>query len=172
MSDVPKISPPGPAPTRGWVKVVLAVSLALNLGVAGLAVGAFVKNGGPPPRHEDRDMGLGPLGDALDRSDRRALRRAFLESFPEFKAGRAAFRADFTALLAALRAEPFDSVALDAAVTVIADRNTERLATIRDIISDYLAQMTPETRTAFADRLERELGEVDRKMDKVEASGN
>lgn len=155
--------PPAPPRTRGWVRTLLVVSLAINLGVAGLAVGAFVKNGGPPPRMEGRDLGLGPMGDALNRDDRRALRKAFLARFPELKAGRAALQADFAALIDALRAEPFDPAAVDAAILVIADRNSERLASIRDIFSNYLVSLSPEARSAFADRLQASLSRDDRK---------
>lgn len=168
-SPAPAAAPPAPPRTRGWIRILLAVSLALNLAVAGLAVGAFVKNGGPPPRHDERDMGLGPLGDALSREDRRALRKEFLARFPELKIGRAALQADFAALMAALRADPFDPVALDAAVQVISDRNTERLATIRDIISDYLKSLTPEARVAFADRLEKALSRNGKPRDEDQA---
>lgn len=149
--------PPPPPRTRGWIRALLVMSLAINLGVAGLAVGAFVKAGGPPPRMEERDLGLGPMGDALNRDDRRALRKAFLARFPELKAGRAALQADFAALIGALRAEPFDPAAVDAAIQVIAARNSERLVSIRDILSDYLVTLSPEARAAFADRLQASL---------------
>jgi uncharacterized membrane protein len=155
------VTPPPAQPTpvqqrtRGWIKILLAVSLALNLAVAGMAIGAFLRNGGPPQGRDD--MGLGPLADALAPADRRALRKAFIDHFPDLRKGREALRADFDALLAALRAEPFDPVALDAALTVIATRNTERLDSGRDIIADYLKTMPDAARAAFADRLEKAL---------------
>jgi uncharacterized membrane protein len=174
MADAAKIPPqdgpaqdgpagPPPPATRGWVKVLLAVSLALNLGVAGLAVGAFVRNGGPPARMEGRDFGLGPMGDALTREDRRALRRAFLQRFPELKAGRAALQADFAALTEALTAEPFEPDAVRASIAVIAERNSERLSTIRDILAEYLVSLSPEARAGFAERLQAALGRADRR---------
>lgn len=148
-------APPPQPRTRGWVKILLAVSLALNLAVAGMAIGAFVRNGGPPPGRDH--MGLGPLSDALAPADRRALRKAFIDHFPDLRKGREALRADFDALLAALRAEPFDPAALDTALTVIAARNSERLDRGRDVIADYLKTMPDAARAAFADRLEKAL---------------
>lgn len=168
----PHVPPPPPSPpqapvpeyrTRGWVKAVLALSLAANLAVAGLAVGAYVKNGGPPPRHDE--MGLGPLGDALNAEDRRALRAAFLAEFPDLKRGRAAVQADFAALVTALRAEPFDANALEQAIQVIADRNAARLSTIRAILTRYLETLDPAARAAFADRLEKALDHAARKAE-------
>lgn len=155
--STPSLAPP-PAPqprTRGWVKILLAVSLALNLAVAGMAIGAFVRNGGPPPGRDD--MGLGPLAEALAPADRRALRKAFVDHFPEFRKGREALRADFDALLLALRADPFDPAALDAALSVITTRNTERLSSGREIMADYLKTMPDTARAEFADRLEKAL---------------
>lgn len=161
----PTVEPsPGPAPaprTAGWVKALLALSLALNLGVAGLAAGAFLRDGGPPGR-DDRAFGFGPLGEALDREDRKALRSAFFQSFPKLREGRAALRADFDALVAALRAEPFDPAALDAALATIAARNTEMLDTGRDLIATRLRSMDAAGRAAFADRLENALSRAAR----------
>lgn len=162
MSDTAPQPPVPPAPTRGWVKVLLAVSLALNLAIIGMAAGAFLRNGGPPGRGDDRDFGLGPLADALSREDRRALRDAFLERHPDGMGGRAALRADFDALLAALRAEPFDPAALDAAFASIAARNADLLERGRSVVADYLKTMDAATRAAFADRLETALLRGDR----------
>lgn len=163
MSDT--LSPTAPVPpaprTSGWVKALLAVSLALNLAVAGLAGGAFLRDG--PPMRGDGDFGFGPLGHALSREDRTALRAAFVDRFPALKEGRAALRADFDALIAALRAEPFAPPALDAALATIAARNAERLASGRDVIAAYLKDMDPAARAAFADRLEAALARGSRR---------
>lgn len=160
-----------PPRTRGWVKVVLAISLALNLAIVGLAAGAMLRNGGPPGRDDDRDFGLGPLADALSREDRRALRSAFLDRYADGLGGRAALRADFDALLAALRAEPFDPAALDAAFASIAARNADLLDRGRAVVADYLKGMDAATRADFADRLETALLQGDRR-DKWRGDGH
>lgn len=157
-------APHTPAPafrTRPWIKVVLALSLALNLGIAGMTAGAFLRHGGPPSA--DRDLGLGPLGDALTREDRKALRKAFVAAHPDLKKGAAALRADFDAVLAALRAQPFDPAALDAALATVALRNADRLETARGVIAGYLKAMPPEARAAFADRLEKTLSRAEKR---------
>lgn len=163
MSDAPSPPPPAPAETRtrGWVKALLALSLALNLVILGMIGGAFLRGGAPG--RDDRDFGLGPLADALDREDRAALRDAFSAAFPEARAGREALRGDFGALLQALRAEPFDPSALDAAFAAIAARNAALLEGGRAVLADYLKALGPEARAAFADRLERALTKGDRR---------
>ena len=73
MTATDTATPPTRAPR--WMKIVLALSLALNLAVAGLALGAFLKDG--PRRGMPRDLSFGPFTEAFSADDRRALREAF-----------------------------------------------------------------------------------------------
>ena len=141
-------------PPRLW-RIVLAVSLALNLAVAGLALGAVVKH-----RHEGTDRSaprFGPFSDALDHQDRAALRGAFRAALPDFRDERAAIRAELAEVLPILRAEPFDRGALAAAMDRMGQRTAERLAKGQALMLDHIAAMTPEARASFADRLEQAL---------------
>ena len=146
-------TPPGTT-SRG-VKIALALSVALNLAVAGLAVGAWLGGGG----HRDmpRDMSFGPFSEALDSSDRRAIRRALLERMGEFRASRAEARAEFATLLDSLRADPFDPEAMKTALAAIEARNAQRLELGRSLIERRLIEMSDADRRAFADRLEKGL---------------
>lgn len=156
MSDPQTNAPPpvGPTPrgtTSRGVKVALAISVALNLTVAGLATGAWLGGG-----HRDmpRDMSFGPFSAAFDDSDRRAIRRELVGRMGEFRASRAEARAEFEALLATLRADPFEPEAMKAALAAIEARNAERLQLGRSLIEARLIEMSPEDRERFADRLE------------------
>lgn len=142
--------------TAGWVKVVLALSLALNLAILGMMGGAFLRDG-PRERGMPRDLSFGPFNEALSREDRRALRSAFMERAGEFRTGRAAAQAEFRALLSALRAEPFDDAALKAALAAIERRNADRLTIGRELIEGRIFALTAEERRAFADRLDAAL---------------
>jgi uncharacterized membrane protein len=137
------------------VKIALALSVALNLGVAGLAVGAWLGDG--PHRGMPRDMSFGPVTEALDEDDRRAIRKALLERLGEFREQRAAARAEFETLLATLRADPFDPEALKAALEALEARNAQRLDLGRSLIETRLIEMSPRERADFADRLEKGL---------------
>jgi uncharacterized membrane protein len=137
------------------VKIALALSVALNLGVAGLAVGAWLGDG--PHRGMPRDMSFGPFTEALDEDDRRAIRKALLERLGEFREQRAAARAEFETLLATLRADPFDPEALKAALEALEARNAQRLDLGRSLIETRLIEMSPRERADFADRLEKGL---------------
>lgn len=160
MSDPRTTTPPTPpvttvpATSRG-VKIALALSVALNLAVAGLAVGAWLGHG--PRQGMPRDMSFGPFSEALDDTDRKAIRRALLERLGEFREQREAARTEFETLLAALRADPFDPGALKVALAALEARNAERLELGRSLIETRLIEMSPEERAAFADRLEKGL---------------
>lgn len=150
------------APPRGrWVKPLLVVSLAINLAVAALVVGAVIR-GGPPMRgamHQDggRDLGIGLMVDSLSRADRAALRRAFVASDPGLGNWRERARQEFAVLLAALRAEPFDPEALRAVMQEQSARMRTRLENGREILIDRIAAMTPAERAEFAARIEERL---------------
>ena len=138
------------APLR-WV---LVVSLALNLLVAGLVVGAALRDDGPR-RH--MEIGPGPLAKALSEADRRAILAELRERPGVGPPGREERRQAMAEVLAALRTEPFDRERAEAALA----SQAERLATVERAIQDAMiarvASMSPEERAAFADRLETEL---------------
>ncbi|QYK43631.1 MAG: periplasmic heavy metal sensor [Paracoccaceae bacterium] len=146
-----KATPPR-APGR-WLRVALAVSVALNLAVAGVIVGAVVRDG-PPRGAAMRDFGLGPVAGALSDADRAALRRAFAARAPDLRAMRSGWRQDTAALVAVLRAEPFDPQAMRDTMESGARRVGDMIALSRGLLVDHVATMDPAARRAFAERLE------------------
>ena len=137
--------------------IALAVSLAVNLLVAGLVVGVLVH--GWPQRHDAlvRSVGFGPFNEALRPADRKALHDAFLKKVPDFQAERARMRADSMAVLAALRASPYDPTALDAAMATMQTHMSRRFTLGRALMEDFIDTLSPADRLAFADRLESSL---------------
>jgi uncharacterized membrane protein len=157
MTGLPDPTPPASQPSR-WIKPVLVVSLALNLAVAGLFAGAVIR-GGPPMRAEfardgGRDPGLGLLAEGLSRADRMALRRALVKSDPDIGNWRERAGQEFGAILAALRAEPFDPDGLRTVLEAQSGRMQARLDKGRQILVARIAEMTPAERAEFATRLE------------------
>ncbi len=155
---VPAPDTPPPAVTtasgRG-LKIALAVSVALNLSVAGVVAGAWLREG--PTRGMPRDLSFGPFSEALGPEDRRAMRKALLDRAPAFRETRAAAQAEFADLLAALRASPFAPAAVQTALAAIEARNAGRLELGRSLIEARITQMSEADRLAFADRLEQGL---------------
>lgn len=140
-------------PSRLW-RVVLVLSLALNLAIVGMVVGAGFSGrfGDHPPR--SFDFGLGPVARALAPEERRAVGRAMRRD-----AGLRAVDLSGNAqdMIAALRADPFDQTRLE----ILMDAQMAQTAMIQQSAQDALllqiAAMSQERRAAFADRLQEEL---------------
>ncbi|MBA3909881.1 MAG: hypothetical protein C0524_08315 [Rhodobacter sp.] len=148
-------APVPPASSGRGLKIALAVSVALNLGVAGMAAGAWMS--GDRGRGMPRDLSFGPFSEALTQDDRRALRSALIERSSGFREARAAAQAEFAALLTALRASPFDFATVQSALAAIEARNAGRLEVGRSLIETRISEMSEADRLAFADRLEKGL---------------
>lgn len=139
---------------RNLGRIVLVISLALNLAVAGLVAGAVLRDKafGDGPR--GFEIGLGPIGQALEREDRRAIGRAMRENRDLRNAGPRNRREALENLVQVLQAEPFDSAALVAHL----DETQSQASRVQDAamraLVDRIAQMSPEDRRAFAMRLE------------------
>ena len=157
MTDLP---PPSAAkgPGRG-LKILLAMSLALNFAVAGTVAGFALRDHSPamPGPPVVRDLNFGPFTEALSRDQRRALLRGFSEKGPGLREMRAQIRADFDAVLRALRASPFDGAAFQAAVEDQSRRVTSRAEDGRDALVTLVLQMTDAEREVFVERIEKSL---------------
>lgn len=157
MTDLP---PPVPSKSAGrGLKLLLAVSLALNLAVAGTVAGMALRGHDPdrPPPAAVRDLNFGPFSEALTREQRRDMLRGFGERGPGLREMRAQIRADFDAVLAALRATPFDAAAFRAAVESQNSRITARAEAGRDALVGLVVQMSDPERDQFLERLEQAL---------------
>ncbi len=164
MSDTnlpPDAAQPKQAPqnaARPWMRILLVVSLGLNLATAGMVVGA--KLAGGDHRNWSRggeDARIGPYGRAFSKEDRALLRRSFGARQEAFRAHRKTMRAAAAALVETLRAEPFD---IDAARAALATQRSAQIALQdegQEVMLAHLANMTPEARAAFADTLEKGL---------------
>lgn len=136
------------------MRVLLVLSLALNLAVIGLIVGAGVAGrfGDRPPR--SFDFGLGPVARALESDERRAIGRALrrdgaLRGYD--------MRQGASDMVAALRAEPFEPDRLRELMALQAAHVGQMQRSAQDALLDQITAMTPERRAAFAEKLEQEL---------------
>lgn len=155
---------PKPPRTRTWVKVLLAVSLALNLAVLGLVAGAGLRaektwhTGSPDhARNVVRDLGLAPIIGAFPPEMRREMAREFRDRSGPPRADRLALAAELEDALGVLRSEPFDRAALEGLLNRQRDRVAARLSAGRDVVLDRIEAMSAQERVAFADKLEKSL---------------
>ncbi|WP_299691116.1 periplasmic heavy metal sensor [uncultured Tateyamaria sp.] len=135
-----------------WVRILLALSLALNLAIVGLVAGLLTRGPGPL-----RGGGPGlsyalPYIVALDRTDRRAVMGAVRNdpSLPD----RRSRKAQFDDMLAALRAEPMDRAAVRAVLASQADGVARVQAVAQEAWLDTIEAMSPQERRNYADTVE------------------
>jgi len=161
MTDqaMPSPTPPVPPvpPRRGashGLRVALAVSLTVNLLVLGVLVGGAIGIARHAPRPAIADITLGTFTEALSPEDREALRRAAEAESLGLRDMHRASRDDYLALIAAVRAEPWDEAAARRVIAAYGQRSQERLESGERLMLQRLAEMGPLARRAFADRLE------------------
>lgn len=147
-------------PGRG-TRILLAVSLALNLLVLGLLVGALLRGGlgGHPgdPRAPAslRALGATPFLLALDEADRDRLLADARGRGEDLRANRAALRDGVDAMVRTLRSEPFDAGTFRRLAADQRRAAAARQALGEDLLLARIEAMSPEARMAYADRLER-----------------
>jgi uncharacterized membrane protein len=154
--EMPKTPPP--APMRGWIKVLLVTSLAVNLAVAGLAIGAVLRHGDMMGHRADRASQFGGLyTSALSREDRRAIWQQMRGPKGEGRPSRDDIRADFAAVVQALRADPYDPGLVRDIVGRQFEAGLARQQAGQALLLERIEAMSPAERAAFADRLAERL---------------
>ncbi|MEL7380964.1 MAG: periplasmic heavy metal sensor [Pseudomonadota bacterium] len=149
-----------PRPKRRWMRVVLGLSLGVNVLVIGLILGVVFSFRGGPGGAEGpglRAFGLGPIALAMEREDRTALRARLQAERGNFRTGGEGFAQGLRALSEALRAEPFDPEAAEAALLLQRDTARELHGEGHQILLEYFGDMSRQGRLAMADRLDRRL---------------
>ncbi|MCW8843455.1 MAG: periplasmic heavy metal sensor [Rhodobacteraceae bacterium] len=161
MSDDMKTSQPSPqtgggAPKmRRGVRIVLIASLAFNLLIVGLAVGAMLSGG--PKAH--RDMRLPAHVRALDHEDRRAIGRGIRAAHKDGRLGPRASSAQTRQLADLIEAEVFDRAAVATLMDEIEAAKRSRFEVARDVWLGRVEAMSDDERAAYAERLREVLAQ-------------
>ncbi|AXI55582.1 hypothetical protein SuNHUV7_25750 (plasmid) [Pseudoseohaeicola sp. NH-UV-7] len=137
----------------GWGRIVLVVSLALNLAVAGAVAGMAFRFGGGEHRAHGRDFAA-PFIRALDHRDRAELREELRRAGKAIPDRRAQSAALYTEIGVALRADPFDAGRVAALMAERQAGLAARMTAAQDIWLRHVTAMTASERVAYADRLE------------------
>ena len=154
--QMPQPQDTSPPRRRIGLRVLLFISLALNMVIIGVVGGAILNfsRGEDHPIMVSRDLGLGAYFAALEPSGRRELNKELRARKGELRASRSEWRSSLVETTAAIRAEPFDAARVRAAV----ERQAELAARGREyglnVMIAQLERMSPQQRAAFADRLE------------------
>lgn len=142
--------------TGRWQRILLVLSLGVNLAVVGLVVGLAVGDG-PRDRIQRFDLTVGPLTRAMEPDRRDAVRDALRESGAFRPSDRDGMRADVNALLGNLRADTFDEDEFRDVLLRQRVRLESGQAAVLDAVAGQISDMDANERAAFADRLEEQL---------------
>ena len=141
-----------PAAVRspGWMKLLLIGSLTANVLVVGVVAGHELRD----DRRRGMDRAVGRILDMVP-EERRAMAEAhFAEARPALEAAEDDRGPLIDAVLAAIRATPYDPAAVRAAMAAYGESRSERWEVLRERTATLLAMLTPEERAAFADNYE------------------
>lgn len=134
-----------------WMQIALGLSLALNLAVVGMAAGSLVRLGGVDAMRSPPQNLVGALLHEMPSTDRRAL-RDLIRNQTERSGQR---RDEAAAMVAALRAVPFQPAAMAARIETHTDRRAAVHAATMQGWLDRVSAMSDSARAAYADRLQR-----------------
>lgn len=153
MTDQPQ--PTAPKPRRNWMRIVLILSVALNLLIVSALGAAFFKHQKPHGRHLDRmSMGLGVYILALPEPAQSEIMSMIGKGSQDRRSFRRDMRAYRKALNEALRAEPFSSEAVRTAMNAQREGVLNRTVKIQEAYLAALYSMSPEERAAHFDHAE------------------
>ena len=154
MTSSPPVKPAVRTPL--WLRLVLFASLALNLLIAGVVLGHFLRDDprGKVPRVDRIEA---PMTFALSPEDRREIGRALRREYRENRPSRQEIVAEYRGVIAALRADPFEPARVEAALRNQRQAATDRMELGQRLLMQRLNAMTVEERHGFADRLEEGL---------------
>ena len=138
------------SPQRIW-RIVLVVSLAVNLLLIGLIGGTYVRGGGAPPR--GFELQLGPLSEALSRDDRRRIGDQIRKDIGASGLSRRERREAFEALVDAVEAQPFDPERLTTLIAAQQGRTDNVRAAALGAFVNYLTDLSAQERKALAESL-------------------
>ncbi|SNR64673.1 periplasmic heavy metal sensor [Puniceibacterium sediminis] len=149
---------------RRWLRPLLIASLALNLAFVG-AIAGFALIGGRHDKDERAARGAEgmPYIRALSDEGQRKMRDALRRDFRDHRESRGQVTEGYRAALEALRAEPFDRAALMDVLKQQSARARERFLGGQRVMIDFVANMTPDERAAYADRLSEQIDQLEKR---------
>lgn len=140
------------------LRVLLVVSLALNLLVVGAVLGIGVTHRGDDRPHSSRASHPGGLlTAALERQDRHAVGQELRNAMREERVARGDSGNDFSAVISALTATPYDPEVTREAVEMQMQQVTRRVDLGVDILLERFNAMNAADRAAYVERLQKVL---------------
>ena len=138
---------------KGWIlKLVLVISLGINLAIGGLALGVWAID---KPKRPPSPDAVTFLSFALPKEHRNALREQLVSRRDDLRANRAAVNQLRGQMIEALQAEPFEIEVIED----ILQRQRERFLALGELahsaLLERIALLTPEERVVYLNSLKR-----------------
>lgn len=138
--------------TATWVKIVLAISLALNLGIAGIIVGLAFRGAHPPmPKFERERLSMPVL--LMPDEYRERFHTSIRERRSELREERGKLRQLRQKLISALQMEPFDISLVEAVLEEQRGLLTGLVKSGHDEVIRQIASMSEEDRAYYLENL-------------------
>lgn len=141
-----------PVGMRRRTKILLGVSLGLNMLMIGAAGGMFFHNDGPG---HIRDAAYGPYTRALSHKDRKAIGMTLREEAGSARQNLPKIRASYAALKSALMADVYDSELVHRLIIEQQAHGMKRYEIGQRLLLERLDAMSQQERRDFAERLGR-----------------
>ena len=139
--------------TPRWIKIALIVSVAANLGIAGVIGGAALRAPEIHRNNLEAPDGVAMLARAMPAAHQRELREGLRDRRGGLRPDREALRSLRGRFVLALRAEPFD---IDAVNNVFADQRamlSKLTEAGHDSVIEQIGKMSPQDREKYLRRL-------------------
>lgn len=134
-----------------WPKILLIVSLAVNVIVIGLFAGHMIQR---EPQVRGADNQINWIIKLVPETRRDATKAHFREIRDDVRATYMQRGEHLTAIAAAIKTEPFETTGLQAALQARRDGSKARQELVQTHLVELLAGFTPEERAKFAENLE------------------
>ncbi|MEM1346499.1 MAG: periplasmic heavy metal sensor [Pseudomonadota bacterium] len=155
--------------TPWWLRITLVVSLSLNMGLLGLEIGERLRAAEGETRQSGRFVER--MVGFLPEDSRPRAREILTVHDPANEQALTAMRAATEQLIAALRADPFDPGAMDAAMRARTEALALRFSHRQHRFMMLGEALQPDERRAFADGLEAWMRRRTARRGEQQASG-
>lgn len=143
-------------PKKPWMKILLVVSLGLNLAVAGLVIGAKLSGHGDKRTHFAGATGLRVFMHALPDTQRREVRKYFRINRTRIHVNGEAMRTTMQTIHVAIIARPFDADALHAAFAAQRAHITTSTQDAQKAFVAIISGMTDAQRVAYVNTMKEQ----------------
>lgn len=141
---------------KPWMKILLIVSLGLNLAVVGLVIGMKVSHHGSRAIPYSGSAGMRALMHALPQEKRAEVRKYFHQNHKRKLNKNNAAHGSLDTISAAIKAQPFDAKALDEAFNDQRKHIVSITQNAQQAFVAIIADMTDQERSAYVDNMKKQ----------------